>query len=282
MSFNYSLVVATCGRKKELELLLDSLMSQAVPATEFEVIIVDQNENDLILDSVKAYSSTLNIQHIRSARKGLSYNRNLGIKQARGKYIAVPDDDCVYYADTLLNAGQLLRQLHNPDMIIGRVFDRGRNTHVFKRTPQKLKQVNVYNFYNVVSSISMLFKNDRARFDENFGIGEKYHSNEDADLILYFLKTQKSVYYSPLVEFNHPPYNASTMSNDKLYRYGIGFGALCRKYVSAPLLFLFAKVIFFQVLMLLKACLTLNGVEAGRRATALKGRLKGFYLYRKG
>lgn len=277
--FKYSLVVATYGRKQELECLLISLTRQTIQRSEFEVIIVDQNESDLLTDLVNNYSSRLNIIHLRSSRKGLSYNRNLGIDQASGIYIAVPDDDCEYYEDSLQRAGEELEKLQYPDMLIGRVFNRTQQKHVFKRTPDQVCEISQSNFYALVSSISLFFKKGEGRFDEEFGIGAHYHSNEDGELILDFLSRKKKVFYTPVVEFDHPPYDAGNMSLEKLYKYGIGFGALCRKYASAPVLFLYAKVIVFQVLMLLKGVLLFNFKEAARRWQALKGRLKGFILY---
>lgn len=278
-NYKYSLVVATYGRRTELDALLASLVSQTIAAGGFEVILVDQNEGDLIAPLVEKYAASLHLKHIRSGRKGLSHNRNLGIAQASGQYIAVPDDDCEYYADSLQRAGEELERLSYPDMLIGRVFNRSENRHVFKRTPDQACPVNGSNFYALVSSISLFFKRDGSTFDEAFGIGEKYHSNEDGELILNFLSQQKRVVYTPLVEFYHPPYNAATMSVEKLYKYGIGFGALCKKYRGGALFFLFFKVLVFQALMLIKALLTLNAEQVRRRWNALAGRLKGFMIY---
>ena len=278
-SYKFSLIVATYGRKSELEALLISLTLQTVNRSEFEVIIVDQNETDLITSLAEQYTRHLNLKYIRSQRKGLSYNRNLGIAQASGSYIAVPDDDCEYYADSLQKAGEQLAALKYPDMLIGRVFNRQQNKAVFKRTPAGVCEINRSNFYALVSSIALFFKNGSGRFDEDFGIGEKYHSNEDGDLILDFLSKNKRVFYTPEVEFNHPPYDASNMGLDKLYKYGIGFGALCKKHASFNVLFLYLKVIVFQLLMMAKSILVFSPLQVKRRWYALKGRLAGFAMY---
>ncbi len=280
MSYKYSLVVATYGRRQELELLLKSFVCQTLPASLFEVVIVDQNDTDLIDSLVEQYAKSLNLRHIKSNRKGLSYNRNLGISSSSGTYIAVPDDDCVYYADTLQYVESELQRLSYPDMVIGKVYDRAKQKHVFKKTPSRPLEINASNFYSVVSSISLFFKKGDHVFDENFGIGEQYHSNEDAELILHFLKDHKKVVYSPGIEINHPPYDVSNMSLDKLYKYGIGFGALCRKYASFQMFFLMLKVIVFQCLMLIKETVCLNFTQANRRWCALKGRLSGFFMFK--
>lgn len=282
LPLKYSLVVATLGRKAELVLLLESLAAQTMPAGSFEVIIVDQNEPGVIDDIVAAYASKLQLRHIRSARKGLSYNRNLGIAVARGHYIAVPDDDCTYYPDTLQQLADSLERHDMPDMLIGKVFDREQQRHVFKKTPGKALKVSERNFYPLVSSITMFFRNNELRFDESFGVGAAYASNEDGVLILSFLHAGKTVWYTPSVDCDHPPYDASTMPLTKLYLYGIGFGAMCRKFWSAALCWLFIKVICFQLLMGLRDILCLRYGAARRRWYALKGRCSGFFSYAAG
>jgi hypothetical protein len=98
-------------------------------------------------------------------------------------------------------------------------------------------------------------------------------------MILTFLDKKLRVIYSPLIEFDHPPYNASTMSIDKLRKYGIGFGAMCKKHLSPVILLLFLKVLTFQFLMILKGFITFNKLEIKRRRAAFTGRIKGFFLY---
>lgn len=276
----FSLIVATYGRTEELLLFLQSLERQTFPKHLFEVIVVDQNAPGVIDQIVLRFEDKFAIVHIRSDRKGLSYNRNIGISRATGDYLAVPDDDCQYYPDTLEQANEALGIYKEPDMLIGRVFSRHKGTHVFKRTPKTATVITKQNFYETVSSIAMIFRNADIVFDENFGIGEMYPANEDGDLILSFLDTGRKVVYSPTVEFDHPPYDASTMSIDKLYKYGIGFGAMCRKHFSAPVFFLFFKSLVFQVLMMGKAALSLDFVETRRRLAAFKGRRFGFFSYR--
>ena len=94
-----SLVTATLGRVDEINILLDSLVKQTYK--NFELIIVDQNEHYKVQNIVDRYTNILNIKYIRSSTKGLSYNRNVGIKECSGDIIGFPDDDC-YYSDNLL------------------------------------------------------------------------------------------------------------------------------------------------------------------------------------
>jgi glycosyltransferase involved in cell wall biosynthesis len=278
--YKFSLIVATLNRGPELEVLLESLVNQTFPTSLFEVVIVDQNNSDLILPIVSAYSQRISINHIKSPQKGLSYNRNIGIQASKGEYLCVPDDDCTYYPDTLQAVFNQLEFWQMPDMVIGKVFDRESGKYIFKKTPDKSIIVNKSNFYHLVSSITIFFKKSEIMFDENFGIGATYPSNEDGDFILTFLSNNKRVIYSPLIDCNHPPYSAENMSRQKLFDYGIGFGAMCRKHMSLNMLILFFKVFAFQFLMILRYLILLDKENITRRWKSLSGRCAGFINYR--
>ena len=86
----FSLIVCTVGRSQDiLEQLLISLTIQKY--SDFEIILVDQNLDDRLISLVEKYSNSLNIVHYRSIIKGLSANRNIGIKIAKGNIICFPD-----------------------------------------------------------------------------------------------------------------------------------------------------------------------------------------------
>lgn len=277
----YSLIVATFNRRDELRTLLQSLTRQQLPLHLFETIIVDQNPPGFLDDIITEFKTELSLVCLTSGRKSLSASRNAGIRVAKGNFLLFPDDDCTYYEDTLKSLDQCLSKKPGLELVIGTVFDRQRGTHVFKKTPATSCPIRIGNFHAFVSSIALAVANKQVQFDEDFGIGEKYHSNEDADLILNCLKRGFSSWYLADMQFNHPPYNAQTMSREKLYNYGIGFGALVRKHLSAAILFLYFKVLVYQVLKIMQAALQGNGEEIKRRYAALSGRCKGFILYRR-
>jgi hypothetical protein len=123
-------------------------------------------------------------------------------------------------------------------------------------------------------------KNSKILFDENFGIGEKYHAHEDGELILSHLAQNKTVVYSPKIDIYHPPYNNMNMSDDKSFRYGYGVGAVCKKYRALPLMYLLIKILSYQIIMMLRSIILLNKKEYNRRFYSFKGGLMGFVEYR--
>ena len=77
-----SLIVATRGRTEELKRLLDSLLVQTYQV--FEVIIVDQNEDDRLVSLVLQFAGRLTIRHVRSGIYGKSAANNVVLGCAKG------------------------------------------------------------------------------------------------------------------------------------------------------------------------------------------------------
>ena len=94
-SLAFSFVISTFGRRQELIFLLESIERQSV--SDFEVIVVDQNEDDRLANSLKDRRWSFPLTHVRSPYpRGVCRGRNLGWRQARGRILIFPDDDCWY------------------------------------------------------------------------------------------------------------------------------------------------------------------------------------------
>jgi GT2 family glycosyltransferase len=91
-----SVVVPTCGRPDLLARCLEALERQTLPASEFEVIVVDDSRT----------------------RDGPATARNRGWRQARGEIVAFTDDDCIPAQDWLKNG---LQKMQHHDAVCGRI-----------------------------------------------------------------------------------------------------------------------------------------------------------------
>jgi len=90
----FSVVVCTQNRAKPLDSLLFPSLVKVRDIT-FEVVLVDDNSNDSTRDVVKKWSDRLDIVYVENRkRRGLSFVRNLGIKNSCGEFIVFTDDDC--------------------------------------------------------------------------------------------------------------------------------------------------------------------------------------------
>lgn len=101
------LLIATLGRKGELEQLLISLEGQTY--RNFHIYLADQNPPGF-LDGMLARHSGLPLTRIILPSRGVSTARNALLPMAQGELIAFPDDDCWYAPDTLANVVDAFRK----------------------------------------------------------------------------------------------------------------------------------------------------------------------------
>jgi glycosyltransferase involved in cell wall biosynthesis len=241
-----SLILATYGRKIEVHQFIDSLISQSLPKKSFELIVVDQNDTIDLSDIKNKYLNILNIVYIKSPVKGLSKNRNIGLGYASGRYVAFPDDDCIYYPDTLSTVIYLFSKLDDVDVLMGSIYDVKNEKDVLRSWPEKNICINKVNFYKLVTSITIFSKNTNMNFDENLGVGAKFGSNEDAEYIYRYLCMKSNVVYTKSIKVWHPEQRFTIIPNQKIYSYGMGFGAFVAKYKSTELLLIFFVAITFH------------------------------------
>lgn len=89
-----SVVVCTYNRAHLLPVCLKSLVNQTLDKRYFEVIIVDNNSTDKTQEVANKFLSTYpNFYTLFEKRQGLSYARNRGYLESKGKFIAYIDDD---------------------------------------------------------------------------------------------------------------------------------------------------------------------------------------------
>lgn len=109
-----SAIICTYGRATPLKDLLASLESQSYP--NFEVLVVDGNEEPSparqgVDDYVAQTKSRLNIAVVTS-NKGLTRQRNVGLRSAKGDLICFFDDDVTFAPDFFLNLVAIFRDPH--------------------------------------------------------------------------------------------------------------------------------------------------------------------------
>lgn len=276
---NFSLIMATYGRKEEVSDFLKSIVSQVFDTSTVEIIIVDQNDHIFLDDIIVNFQDQLNITHIKSNIKGLSYNRNIGLGVAKGKYIAFPDDDCTYYPETLITVNQLFEKETKIDIFLGKIFDKKNKKNIIRNWKDHSYLISAYNFYTSYSSITIFTRKNNITFDENLGVGKYFGSNEDADYILQALMKNSIIKYTPAITVWHPDFSAHTMSHEKTYTYGLGFGALCKKYNNFPILVLSIQVLSFHFFKMLIGIVKVDKYEIKKRKLSILSRIKGYLEY---
>jgi teichuronic acid biosynthesis glycosyltransferase TuaG len=94
-----SVIVLTYNRAHLVPETIDSILKQTYP--DFELIVVDNFSTDDTEKVVKGYRDR-RIRYFKNDNGGvIAVNRNYGINQARGEYIAFCDDDDLWLPDKL-------------------------------------------------------------------------------------------------------------------------------------------------------------------------------------
>lgn len=272
MSNYFSLVAATVNRKIEFESLCISLANQTYK--EFELIVIDQNETDLLEEIINKFKNMINIVYIKSNKKGLSLNRNIGLKFAKGDIIAFPDDDCEYKPDTLEFVNKSFIN-NNYDMFIINYEDK--NTGVCH-----FKEIHKIEFNNILrSGISFCIFVKRhilgdTQFDERLGCGSKFGAGEESDMIARLLQKKiNAMYYGFYTIFHSKSIDRTNLIRS--YNYALGFGAIHKKFI-----FKYKKpyYIFNYILRIVRNIIAII-ISPYKKyyIAALKGKLYGFIQY---
>ncbi|EIA28326.1 Putative transcriptional attenuator domain protein [Candidatus Arthromitus sp. SFB-5] len=217
----FSLIMATLGRFDEIRIFLDSIDLQNY--TDFELIIVDQNEENILGDIILPYKKKFYINHIRIKEKGLSLARNVGIKYAKGDIIAFPDDDCIYSLGILDFVNKFFIENKNVDFLTFRLRDKETGDDANLRWYNRDVEITSKNIFRTVISPSIFIRvkniND-VFFDENLGVGRRYGSGEESDMVLELLyRGYKGMFLNNFIIY-HPNKKDSI---NKIYSYGLGY-----------------------------------------------------------
>jgi glycosyltransferase involved in cell wall biosynthesis len=227
----FSLVISTRGRTRELSRLFESLSRQSL--RDFEVVIVDQNEDDRLSEVLSDPCWTFPIAHIRTpGQRGLSRGRNVGWRSARGRIVAFPDDDCWYAPWVLVKAHELLEST-GAGIVAGRAADEsGRSINGrFETTSQRITRDNVW-----TTSIEwvVFFRREVLEaingYDDNIGIGADapWQASEGHDIVLRALDEGVSCYFDPSLygfhaELNVAEPDAAMLAKARAYGRGMGY-----------------------------------------------------------
>ena len=269
----FTLILATLNRYDELIPLLNSLKNQTYK--NFELIIIDQNNNDKIKLLTNSYK--FNMKIIKSKTKGLSYNRNIGLDHAGSDIIAFPDDDCEYESSTLEKVNNFFLNQPEYNFYTSNTREKKSNLSVTSSLPYDAN-INIYNVMRTGISFTIFVRSgalNSFKFDEKLGIGADFGSGEETDLLLFLLKNKKRGFYSANDYIYHP---AKAGIDNRAFQYGKGFGAVFKK---AIVKYHFTALFFIYLLYLIKTIIKLIFYrDKNQYLLTLKGRISGFLQYK--
>ncbi len=191
-----SVIIPTYNRRHVLSRAIDSVLNQSFKP--FEVIVIDDGSTDGTSEYV---SSVPEVTLIQIENQGVSFARNVGIKAARGKYIASLDSDDYWFKDKLLRQMEIVQQ--NPETKI--IY----TNEVWIRNGKRVNQCKIHQKYGgwifkkclplcLISPSSVMI--ERALLLNEGGYDESLPACEDYDLWLR-LSSKYPVYFldEPLI-----------------------------------------------------------------------------------
>jgi len=197
-----SVIVAVYNTEKYVEKCINSLLNQTYK--NLEIIIIEDCSTDNSKTILKQYENKENIKIIyNKVNKGLSYSRNIGLKQSTGDYVGYIDSDDyvdLNYYEKLMNS---IRE-NNSDIAICDmkiVYEFKDNNEIIARSfnNDKITKLDAINNGYAASACNKLFKKDlinNYKFDEG-------KINEDIAVIIPTIVKANKISYAPDCYYNY-------------------------------------------------------------------------------
>jgi GT2 family glycosyltransferase len=232
-----SVVISTYNRGDSIIGTIQSILLNDYP--HFKIIIVDQSENDLTETSLQPFLNNPSIHYIRTAMRGVSIGRNLGIANAENEFIAITDDDC----ETPKNWVSELANALIADSRIGIVFGNvlpGPHDHTagfipiyVRNNPFLARSISEKYRANGLAACMGLRRSVWQKlngFDEM--LGWIFKGAEDVDFTVRTLMARYFVYETPKLWVVHHGFRNWKQGLTLIQNYSYGTGAMFAKYLK--------------------------------------------------
>jgi glycosyltransferase involved in cell wall biosynthesis len=241
----FSLIVPSVGRTNEVARLLDSLARQT--CRDFQVILVDQNQDERLLPLLAEHSAYLPIQHLRVQSRGAARARNAGLDLAVGDILLWPDDDSWLPPDLLERMSAVFEQHPHLGGLMGTLVDELGQPHS-RWVPPSAQPAALMDAFTRAAEPVLFFRRAVVQalggFDPLLGTGAQtpWGAGEGTDLCVRAIRAQYAVSLEPALTVFHAQVNIQPGDQRQLAKarsYARGMGAVLRKN-RLPLLFVAA------------------------------------------
>lgn len=278
-NMDFSLILCTVGRTREVAEFLRSLPKNGVES--FEIVLVDQNEDDRLTGIFAPYRGRFPVRHIRCER-GLSQARNRGLAAAAGRIIAFPDDDCVYPAGLLEKVKLYFSEHAECGGLSTLVTDAAGEFSAGGYMSKQAQTITRNNVWRCGVSPSIFVRREsigKITFDETLGVGSGtiFGSGEETDFLLNLLENGVRLDYRPELLVLHPRFRGPWRM-ERGWRYGCGMGRVLRKHAYGA-----ATAVRYALLQAVRAAQAFFLLRFGRMMFHLAmsfGRLRGYLTKR--
>ena len=209
-----SAIISTFNRAHFLDVLFDSIVKQTILPERFEVVIVNNNCTDnteAVCHKFTAENPSIKVFYCIEKQQGLSYGRNRGIAESKGKIVTFLDDDAFLapnFFETTLN----FFEKHNDiNAIGGKIL-----LHYMEKKPSWYnpylasllgyfnlgdKEV-IFSGRNYFRGSNMSFRKEifikYGNFNTSLGrVGKSLFGNEEKELYFRFKENGEEMWYVP-------------------------------------------------------------------------------------
>ena len=257
-----SVLMCAFNTERFISKAIESALNQEFK--DFELLIIDDASTDQTGSIVQKYLFDSRIKYFKNVTNlGLARNRNRGLNEARGEYIAILDSDDMWVDKTKLNKqvkfleensdcgviGTFGYKINDNEKMIGKIKYETKDGEIRKR---------ILMFHQFLHS-SVVYRRsaieEAGQFDENLAPAEDY------DLILK-IGTKHSLANLPIFAVNYQLHQSNTSSNERRKRvqhaklhlkviikykryYSNYFLALAKAYARVIFYFLLPSSLFF-------------------------------------
>jgi len=249
----FSLIVPTLQRTAEVERLLASLERQTF--RDFEVILVDQNDDECLAPLLDLYIQRMPLQRLRMQTRGAARARNAGLPAACGEIILWPDDDSWLPSGLLAALNASFERRPQASALAGILIDETGQPHS-RWTPPAPRPLGLMAAFTLAAEPVIFFRRAALEslggFDPLIGTGAQtpWGAGEATDLCLRALRAGLRIEIDPDLRICHA---LAPLNLAKARAYARGMGRVLAKNrlplpFAAAYLFTYPRAVLWNTL----------------------------------
>jgi len=230
-----SVVVVAKNEEQNISPCIESILAQNYPRDGYEVIIVDGGSTDRTQEIVRRYPVGL----IVADRAIIGYQRNMGVRNAQGGYVAFTDADCVADREWLRKLVKALEDgesgvvaVGGPNLVFDTDPDFARVVGYMQETlagsggSAQSRAIRKAGYVKSIPNCNIMYRADAlksGKYDDRLSCGD------DSDINYRLAKRGYRFMYLPdAVVWHHRPANLKAFMK-KMFSYGEGMARVTRK-----------------------------------------------------
>jgi GT2 family glycosyltransferase len=233
-----SVIVCTRNRPTHIGACVESILAN--PGDAFELLVVDQSDDDATEQALVPFSIDRRFRHVRSATRGLSMARNVGVGATRAPLVAFTDDDCRVPDDWVSRVERVFDDDEEAGMVFGSVavpddLPSGGYVPGFEPARREYQHGWPPNDSTWGIGANMVVRrrvfDELGTFDPMLGAGAKFAGAEETDLTIRALAAGLKIIHAKEVSVLHLGVRMGDEASKLMRTYGLALGAAFTKHV---------------------------------------------------